>query len=234
MVNEPLLSQWVRLGALFNVQPSDSTPDIERLLLDTAAALPSIPRLLPVCVTWLAEYYRLVCRHRLAGLAAQSKTADISAALGLLLQTAAEIAKIDHFNLAVKQCTPITTPKPLFEADRLSDSLAALAHRKSSPLGLHWGLWCDPVQIAKDTIRPLAWLLDKNPSLKQRAIFSGNLRASILQTLADNRQAGQSESQLARHCFATRKAIRDALDHLEFCQLIRRRTPAGKICISLC
>ncbi len=234
MANESLLSRWARLGGLFNVPFSDTTPDIEQLLFDTAASLSSLPRLLPVCVTWLVQYHRLVCRHRLAGLTAQCTNPQTSAAFGLLLQTAGRMAKTEHFNLAAKQCTPIIPPKPLFESDRLSDTLAMLAHQKSSPLGLQWGLWSDPVQLAQDAVRPLSWLLEHNPSLKQRAIFNGNLRASILQTLAVDQQAGQSESQLARHCFATRKAVRDALDHLEFCQLILRRASAGKVLILLC
>ena len=231
---ERIFSQWARLGVLFHVAPSAATPDIEQLLVDTAVILPATPRLLPVCVSWLTLYHRLVCRHRLAGFAAQCAGSDDSAALGLLLDHAAEQAKTDHLNLVLKLCTPAKFPKPLFAVDRLSESLAGLARRNSSPNGLRWGLWCESVGLKKDAVRPLAWVMGQNPALKQRALFNGNLRASILETLAADRHAGQSESLLARHCHATRKAVREALDHLEFCQLIIRRSAAGKILISLC
>lgn len=231
---ERILSDWVRLGALFHAVPSDRTPDIEALLLDTAGLLPETPRLLPVCVSWLAVYHRLVCRHRLAGFAAQYAGSDTSAILGLMLERAAEQAQTDHFNLVLKQCTPAALAKPLFAVDRLSESLSGLARRNSSPLGLRWGLWCETIGSKEDAVRPPSWVMGQNPALAQRALFNGNLRASILETLAANRHAGQSESLLARHCYATRKAVREALDHLEFCQLVVRRSAAGKILISLC
>ena len=231
---DSIFCQWARLGIAFHAPGSDETPDIERLLIETASVVPMEPRLLPTCATWLMRYYRLICRHRLAGLAAQIPETDVSATLGLLLDTAKELTNTDHFNLAIKFCTPLKIPKPLFAVDRLSESLALSAQRNSSPMGCRWGLWCEAIALKEDAIRPLAWVMEQNPSLKWRAVFGGNLRASILEILSADLHAGQSESLLARRCHATRKAVREALDHLEFCRLVFRRSVAGKILISLC
>lgn len=232
MAADKILRQWARLGILFNVRPSSKTPDIEKLLVDTAIMLPHMPRLLPASVTWLTRYERLVCRHRLAGLAAIVSDADTSAAMGLLLSIAKDVSGTDHFNLIIKKCHPFKKPKPLFEVDRKSQQLWHLSQTNSSPISRKWGLWCEPVKLKEDVVRPLTWVMQYNPSLQQRAVFNGNLRASILETLAHDKQAGQSESLLARHCHATRKAVREALDHLEFCRFITRRSAAGKIVIS--
>ncbi|MEN8127148.1 MAG: hypothetical protein ABFR90_04995 [Planctomycetota bacterium] len=228
-----VLSQWSRLGAFFNIEPAKDTPDIEELLIETAKFCPQIPRLMPVCVTWLIQYYRLVCRHRLAKFAADIFGTDASATLGLILTTVKHCTGTDHFNLSIKKCTATGTPKPLFLSDRKSAGLAKLAQSRSGDLARQWGLWCEEVELKNDAIRPLGWLMDRNPELKHRALFGGNLRASILETLRFCPDAGQSESALARQCCATRKAVREALDHLEFCQLVLRIHDAGKVRIAL-
>lgn len=231
---EPILRQWTRLGILFNAPAAEQTPDIERLLLNTASVLSEMPRLLPTCLSWLVRYDRLVCRHRIAGLAAELGQTDASATLGLMLEFAKAYANTDHFNLAIKCCKPVQTSKPLFTVDRLSSSLASLAEKNCSLVGQRWGLWCEDVSLKDDAVRPLAWVMEQNPSLQWRAIFGGNLRASILEVLSTDEEAGQSESLLARRCHATRKAVREALDHLEFCRLVFRQSVAGKNLISLC
>ena len=230
---DSIISQWARLGALFNTEPAEQTPDIETLLIETAGLAPEMPRLFTVCVTWLTCYYRLVCRHRLAKFAAEMTENETSAVIGLMLSLAKEHTIADHFNLVIKQCQPTALPKPLFVLDRESAGLAKLAESRSCKIGKRWGLWCENVQLKDDAVRPLSWLMDNNPSIQYRALFGGNLRASILETLAFNPDAGQSESALARHCFATRKAIREALDHLEFCQLVARIHDTGTVRIIL-
>ena len=228
-----ILSQWARLGAFFNIEPAEQTPDIERLLIKTAELSPDAPRLFVICVTWLTRYYCLVCRHRLAKFAAEISEKDASATLGLMLSLTKHNANTDHFNLVIKHCKPIAAPKPLFILDRKSAALAKLAESRSCDLGQQWGLWCEDIKLKDDAVRPLSWLMDKNPSMQYRALFGGNLRASILETLAFNPESRKSESALARHCFATRKAIREALDHLEFCQLVSRIHDTGTVRIVL-
>jgi len=228
MKTRSVLSRWSKLGAAFNVKPVDTTPDIEQLLIDTAAVLPKNARLFDVTVTWLCQNYRLVCRHRLAGLAARIDNPLTSSALGLLLDTVKKQLEIDHLNIAIKKCEKFKTARPLFEIDQQSKKLTALAKSTSSQTGIKWGLWSPAPQLKEDALKTTNWIMDKNTGLINRALFNGNLRASILETLNHNKQAGQSETALARYCGVTRKALREALDHLEFCRMITRSTIAGK------
>jgi len=230
---DKIISQWSRLGAFFNIAPDRQMPDIERLLVQTAECCPQTPRLLPVCVTWLCYYYRLVCRHRLAGFASEIAGHDTSAVLGFILSTVKQHTGTDHFNLVIKVCRPTAPAKPLFIQDRKTQGLAKLAKSRTGGLAQQWGLWCEDIELKEDAVRPLDWLLEKNPELKYRALFGGNLRASIIEMLRFYPEAGQSESALARHCHATRKAVREALDHLEFCQLVSRIHDAGAVRIIL-
>jgi len=225
--------RWSKLGAAFNVKAADTTPDIEQLLIDTAAALPKKARLFPVAATWLCKNYRLVCRHRLAGLAARIDNPQTSAALGLLLDTVKSKIDIDHFNIAIKKCKALKKAEPLFEIDRSNHKLTVMAKTTSCEMGLKWGLWHPELQLKKDTIKTTDWIMNENKTLINRAVFNGNLRASILETLICEKQAGQSESALAKCCGVTRKAIREALDHLEFCRMITRNSIAGKIQIMI-
>jgi hypothetical protein len=204
-----------------------------RLIIDTAKTLPKAPRLASVCLTWLTHYGPLVCRHRLTRFASDIASKDTSAGLGLMLTMAKEHTSTDHFNLAIKVCKPTDIPKPLFTSDQGSEQLSLLVKNRSCNLGRQWGLWCEDVALKEDAVRPLSWVMDRNPSLKYRALFGGNLRASILETLRYCPDAGQSESALARECYATRKAIRQALDHLEFCQLVSRIHDAARVRIIL-
>jgi hypothetical protein len=140
--------------------------------------------------------------------------------MGMLLDMVRHASSMDHFNLIIRHCQPLQQPKPLFDLDRQSSALTDMARQTTSDLGQTWGLWCQPVSLKPDAIRPLPWIMDRNPSYQRRAIFGGNLRASILVMLATDPNVGQSESALARACCATRKAVREALDHLEFCRLV--------------
>lgn len=228
-----VLMRWSKLGAAYNVKAVDSTPDIELLLVDTAMVLPENARLFSVVVSWLCRNYRLVCRHRLAAFAAQIAETYASASLGLMLDITKSRVGIDHFNIVIDKCRPLMYPEPLFAVDRSCKELAAMAKAGSCEMGVRWGLWCEEVQLKDDVVRPCGWIMAENSGLKNRAVFNGNLRASIIETLVYDEQAGQSESVLARCCGVTRKAVRQALDHLEFCQMVRRSNVAGKVRIML-
>ena len=218
-----VLADWTKLGVLFGVRPTKQTPDVEDLLLRTASVMPTFARLLPTTVTWLVQYERLVCRHRLARLADQVTEDHASATLGLILDLAREYTQSGHLNIAVAACRTLATAQPLFDVDRRSRTLAELAENQACSVAQQWGLWTPAPSLKRDAIRPATWLMDQNPTLRYRAIFNGNLRASILATLQADPDAGQSESALARTCGVTRKALREALDHLEFCGLVERR-----------
>jgi hypothetical protein len=218
---------------MFNTDIAEDACDIEQLIIDTAWQAPLNPRLFACALNWLAVYQRLVCRHRLAAFAAGLDDATISATLGLMLEFVKERTGTDHFNLVLKECKPLEQPIPLFIIDRQSDKFANLSRFKSDSIAIKWGLWCDKPKFQTDMLRPQSWIWVNNPNLAQRAVFNGNLKASILETLRFNSNAGESESMLARYCNATRKAVREALDHLEFCRMIRRKVIAEKVSIEI-
>jgi hypothetical protein len=214
-------SDWARLGVLFNVSLAKQTPDIEGLLIRTSEAVSSNARLLPTVVTWLTLHERLVCRHRLARMV--SSLAGISSAtLGLTLDLVRSHTHSSHMNAVIAACRPAKQAEPLFEVDRRSRAMMTIAEAKASRMSSKWGLWTQELELRPDVIRPIDWLMDNNPDLRYRAIFSGNLRASILASLSADPKTGSSESALAVACGATRKALRDALDHLELCRLLLR------------
>lgn len=230
---ESVYSGWKKLGANFNVGPAPITPDLERLLIETAGVIPENSRLYVVVLSWLAANYRLVCRHRLAGLAAGISDPVSSAVLGFMLEEAKTILSTDHFNIAIKQCESLTEPRPLFLVDCISDSFKNTAEAKSGDISRKWGLWCEDISLKPESVRPVSWIINNNPALIHRAIFNGNLRASIIETLKHDSDSGQSESLLARCCNVTRKALRDALDHLEYCQAVHRVNTGSKVRIIL-
>ena len=218
-----ILSQWVRLGAMFNVRPARRTPDIEQLLVDTASVIPSFARLHAMTISWLVRYYRLVCRHRLAVLACDIDDPNQSAILGYVLTAARQRSHVDHFNLAIKACRPLSKPRPLFDVYLRNSAMVALARKQADPIGKKWRLWAPPERLYEDAIRPARWVMSKNPSLQPRATFGGQLAASILVMLRNDPNHGKSESALSRTCRATRCATRNALDHLELCRVINRK-----------
>lgn len=233
MNHDIILAHWSRLGILFNVKPSEQTADIERLIVETAANLGQNARLLPAVASWLCKYHRLVCRHRLAKLVSEIDNPEILATLGFMLSSVKEKINTDHFNVVINRCQKLKTPIPLFEVDRKSKSLALLAKSNSCDLATKWGLWCNEVEFRDDIIREPVLVIRRNPALKYRALFSGQLKASVLETIANNPQSANSEVALANACGVTRKALRKAVEYLEFCQLVERNYAAGKINIRL-
>ena len=79
---------WARVGVLFGCEPSRESPDLERLLIDTARKCPDNARLLPLAVTWLVEYGQFVARHRLKRLVQTELEPEPQAILGLLIEEA--------------------------------------------------------------------------------------------------------------------------------------------------
>jgi len=206
---------------LFNVSPARKTPDIEDLLIRTSEAMSSNARLLPAVVTWLALHERLVCRHRLAQMAS-SVAATSSATLGLMLDVVRSHTHSSHMNTVIAACRPVRQAAPLFEVDRRSRTTTKIAKAHASEMSNKWGLWSQDAELRSDVIRPIDWLMNNSPDLRYRAIFRGNLRASILASLSADPETGSSESALALACGVTRKALREALDHLELCRLVLR------------
>lgn len=212
-----IISDWVRIGVLINYAPSDRTPDVEHLLLDTARVAHADPLAFTMAATWLVEYGRLVAVHRLKRLIVTELEHDYVPVLGYLLQTAVDHGATPKLSRAIDACEPATTPEPLFDAYKANPTLVAISEQHATEESKRWGLWAPPVQLKFDALRPTRWILRQNPEFRERAIRNGDLRCSILETLRrdvkDHRVA--SESELARLCAANRAAVRKALDDLE-------------------
>lgn len=206
---------WARLGILFNCAPSQRTPDIERLLLETARQLPSNARLLPLVATWLGAFGACVAKHRLRGLVVRELEPEHRPALGLLLEASIEFGAPRDLAIVCKVCPPAREPRPLFDVYRDTPSLAALARKNASEPSLRWGLWAPAVEPKADALRNTAWLLARNPELRPRFFRKGDLRCSILETLRrDLGGRAASESALARRCAASRTAVKKSLTAL--------------------
>jgi biotin operon repressor len=212
---------------MFGVEPTREQVDLERLLIDTIAIIPANPRLYVMAATWLVDYGVLVARHRLRYLANQLLGDEDHAVLGLLLETAVEHRLAQHLARVIADCRPARNAHPLFDVDNRSDALRQLAKSRASALSKRWNLWTEPITLKPEALRPMRWIIDTNPDLRLRAIFKGNLKASVMACLLDAPDAGESEAELARRCGVTRKAMSKALDDLQLCGLIDRQ-PAGR------
>ena len=76
-------------------------------------------------------------------------------------------------------------------------------------------MWCPEIELKRDAVRPLEWILARNPGYRSRLVRKGDLRCSILETLkhTPGRAVG-SVSELARLCGATRVATARAVEAL--------------------
>lgn len=210
---------WARLGLLFNCRASRRTPDLERLLLDTARACPDNARLLPLVVTWLSQYGQFVARHRLKRLVQTELEPEHSATLGLIVEECIAAGGTRELLIVSEACEPCQPAGPLSRAQRAEASLAEVSKRHASEASARWGAWAPPVELRPDAIRPVSWLLEHNPELRERIIRKGDLRVSIIETLRRDVPGGTvpSEVALANLSGATRAAVRKALValHLE-------------------
>lgn len=212
---EQLVTQWARLGAGFNAALAAETPDLERLLLETARESSKMARLFIMAATWLHRYGDLVARHRLKRLIREELERDFHATLGLMLDLSQQGTHPLQFASIIRELSPAGPPRPLFDAERASPLLAQRAMRRASDVSRRWGLWCEAFEFKDDALRPAAWLMHNNPGLITRADFRGDLRASVLASLEHDVGAGQSELELARRCGGSRAQVRSALENLE-------------------
>ncbi|MCA9291663.1 MAG: hypothetical protein KDA25_11090 [Phycisphaerales bacterium] len=212
-----LAAQWARIGAAFNAAPSASTPDLERLLIETVRRAPADARLFIMAGTWLCRYGGLVARHRLRRLAIHELNRHERPVLGLLLDLVRREARTAHFNEVIAACrehADVDVAEPLFDIYRRRPALVESLRRRATAISRLWGRLCEAIVFKFDALRPARWIIRMNPSFRTRADLGGDLRCSILETLAAEPDAGASESALARACGVTRRAVHAALDHL--------------------
>jgi len=209
---ESVEAAWCQVGVLLPIERSGHSPDLERLLLETARQLSNQSRLFSMAASWLVAYGPLVAKHRLKRLITAELHADHQPALGLLLETAVELGATRELLIAAAVCRPASTASPLFAAYRLDETMVALAKSTATARSRTWGTWAPQMHLKPDIIRPPSWLLTHNETYAARAIRKGDLRCSILESLRrDAHGQAESEAHLARLSGATRAAVRKAL-----------------------
>lgn len=214
---EPIESTWASLGVYFGAPPGRPSPDLERLLLDTARRCAAHPRLHVIAVSWLAVYADFVARSRLKRLVVDELEAEWRPALGLIVEEAIGLGAPSELLAAIERCTPAAPPGPLSTEFRASAALRAIAEAGASETSRRWGLWAPPVRVKGEALRPSSWILRHNPGYRDRLLRKGDLRCSIVEALRlDTPHAeAPSELALARLCGATRAAVRKSLRSLE-------------------
>lgn len=212
---DQLIRDWARLGAAFDTEPADASPDLERLIIATVRCSSKSARLFIIATTWLHEYGDLVAKHRLKKLVREQLNDAERATMGLMFELAHDRAHPQRFSSIIRDLKPMSNPRPLFEVDRSSTTMIERAHRRASASSHKWGQWCESFPLKFDALRPAAWVMAQNPLMIMRADFRGDLRASILAALSHDPESGASELQLARHSGGSRAQIRNALDNLE-------------------
>lgn len=222
-----ILSQWSSVGAGFNSPVADGDIDLERLLIDTARLIPEMARLYIMAATWLHTHGDMIAKHRLMRLVFSELEPMHQATLGLLLDTAQQGTHPKAFESVITKLRPAERAMPLFEKSRQNPKLAALAKRRASALSRKWNLWAQPIEFKDDAVRPVGWMIGRVPSLRTRADFRGDLRASILAALRFDERAGESEVRLAACAGGSRAQIRNALQNLELTGRVTSRKAQG-------
>ncbi len=212
---DSLEAAWARLGVLLQCAPASRSPDLERVLLETARSVGGNARLYPLVVSWLAGYGGFVAKHRLKRLIVAELEPEHQAALGLILETALAHGAARDLSVPLEACVRRTVAGPLFAAQQADAGLRAIAEKHATAVSRQWGVWAPEVELKRDAVRPVGWLLEQNPGYRERIVRKGDLRCSILETLRlDTDGRARSESELARLSGATRTAVRKALEAL--------------------
>jgi hypothetical protein len=122
-----VLAQWARVGIGVDVAPHPTTPDLERLILQTAECAAQMPRLFILAATWLHGFGELVAKHRLRGLVRRELHAHQGPVLGLLLSISQDGTHPPRFASVLRDLHAEPAPQPLFDIERSNPLLAARA-----------------------------------------------------------------------------------------------------------
>jgi hypothetical protein len=224
--HDRVIAQWARAGAMFGVDAASACPDLERLLLATAAHARDDSRLFIMAFTWLCRFGDLVAKHRLRRLIIDQLPREHWPVLGLLFDLVRHRTKSPRFNAVVKTCAQaaLPEPRPLFDIEARLTATHQIVQRDAVGESRTWHLWVRPIERKDDALRAPEWIIAQNPSWRIRAELKGDLRASILVELEQDPAAGGSELELARRTGATRAAVRSALAGLQLAGHIERET----------
>lgn len=168
---DSVASRSARLGVLLNVTVAEETPDLERLLLDTARIVSANSRLLPLAASWLARYASHVNVARLTRLISAELQAEYRPNLGLLLELSEQFSRPEKslFALAVKACGANSEGCPLADVERENPVYRRLAEKRASALSRKWGRWTIEMAPKSSAMRPPEWIAQQNPSLIRTA-----------------------------------------------------------------
>ncbi len=223
-----VIDRWRDAGVAYDGPALDGKPapapplDLERLLLDSARAMRHVARLYNTTATWLHDFGDIVAKHRLRRLIVDELGADDHAPLGAVLDCAQEAQNPREFASVVVVLQPARTPMPLFAAFEGKPRLLAVAMANTGVIGTRWRIYIDDEPLRPKVLRPASWIMKRHPDFVLRADFKGDLRASILASLAFDEGAGDSELALARASGGSRAQVRKALDNLEMTGRVRR------------
>lgn len=211
------IARWSRVGVLFGSRPARTSPDLERLLLDTARLAAGNARLFYLAVTWLSRYGNFIARRRLKRLVETELQTEHQPILGALVALAVKHGASRELLVAAEVCSSADTPRPLFDVQRRSPALARIAQRHACSEGLRWNLWLPDEAPKLDALRLARWIINRNPDYLDRIVRKGDLRCSILLALRHDTpdNSVDSEVALAEQCSANRIAVRNSLDDLE-------------------
>ncbi|MFM7051517.1 MAG: hypothetical protein ACKOYN_05200, partial [Planctomycetota bacterium] len=169
-----------------------------------------------------------VAKHRFRRLVAEELARDLQPALGALLDTAQASQSPKEFESVVSQLSPAEEPRPVFAVMRRNEIFATHAQRRSGEIGRRWRVYLIDEPLRPKVLRPASWIMKRHPDFVLRADFKGDLRASVMASLAFDEGAGESELALARAAGGSRAQVRRALDNLEMTGRVRRyRSKAG-------
>ncbi|MCX5690873.1 MAG: hypothetical protein NTV94_14000, partial [Planctomycetota bacterium] len=171
--SESAEAAWCRIGVLLPVTPASVSPDLERLLIQTARELQNQSRLFVIAASWLVAYGALVAKHRLKRLIVAELEAEHQAAMGLLLETAVELGASRELLLAASVCRVQSPAQPLFASYQVDEALTQLAVQTASAQSRSWGVWAPPIEIKEGIIRPASWVLGHNATYAARAVRRG-------------------------------------------------------------
>ncbi len=231
---DSVIDRWRDAGAAYNgpvfpPKPVTVAPmDIEQLLLDTARAMRYVARLYNTTATWLHEFGDIVAKHRLRRMIADKLSVDDHAPLGAVFDCAQIGQNPQEFRSIIAVLQPARKAIPLFKSLESDPAMLRFAKERTGSVGARWRIYIDDEPIRPKVIRPANWIMRRHPDFVLRADFKGDLRASILASLAFDDGATESELALARAAGGSRAQVRNALDNLEMTGRVRRhRSKAG-------
>ncbi len=217
---------WARLGVMFNVAAARQTPDVERLLLDTARLAPGNVRLFLLAASWLHRFSSYVAGHRLARLVHDELEVETRPVLGLMLEWAGGI----NLKYAIDVCRGSISQvdRPLSDAENGMAVLRRQAEQSASALSKKWGQWLsdETMRIKDDAIRPVFWVARHNPALAGRSTL-GDIATSVV---AEWPEGGEVDGamEISRRIGASRLATNGALRLLELAGRVEMERTRGR------